>query len=281
MNTVTRVALLVGAAIAALFRGAASQDSTSCSFDTAAHTVMEPVTLSLAALWRAGQSVAARNDYVFAAQAIQTQFQRPEQVRLPLSARTIGRTPQPGTFSTLPLRGLVRFRLDRVGHLADKEIQVDFPSQDVAHNILAAVKRADSANAFPPPSSAVLHDQGFIRLRVEPLPDTVGSNIPLIRLMVPEVLVDSAPAVVSFPPMEYPRELREAGLGDSILLKVLVLSDGSIDPSSLDLLNAQYRETALAVIEHVQNFKFRPARIGGCAVPMFVSLPVAFKIKRF
>ena len=280
MNTVTRVVLLSGAAIAALFRGAASQDTTRCSFDTAAHIVMEPVTLSLAALWRAGQPVAARDDYVFAAQAIQAEFQRPEQVRLPLSARTVGRTAHRDTVSTVQLRGFVRFRLDRLGHLADEDIQVDFASQDLAHDIVTAVKRADSANTFLPPSGAVLHDHGFIRLRVEPLPDSAGSNIPLIRLIVPAVLVDSIPTLVSFPSLKYPLELREAGLGDRVLLKVLVLSDGHVDPSSLDLLKAQYRETALEGIERVQNAKFRPARIGGCAVPMFVNLPIDFKIRR-
>jgi len=280
VKIVTRVVLLCGAAMAVLVRGAASQDSTRCSFDTAAHTVMEPVTLSLAAFWRAGQPVAARTDYVFAAQAIQAQFQRPEQVRLPFSARTIGRTPQPGTFSTLPLRGLVRFRLDRLGHLADEDIDVDFASQDLAHSIVAAVRRADSANAFSPPSGAVLHDHGFIRLRVEPRPDTAGSSVPLIRLMVPAVLVDSTPKEVTFPSIEYPSELRVAGVGDTVLLQVLVLSDGSVDRSSLDLLKAQYQETALEAVQWVQKAKFRPARIGGCAVPMFVSLPVAFKVKR-
>jgi len=271
---------MVVAAVAGLSRRVHPQDTTSCSFDTAAHTVLRSVTLSLLPERRGRDVPLESDDYLYAAQAIQTYFQRPSQVRLPLWARTVGHTPTPGTLSTLPLRGLVRFRLDRVGRLADQDIVVDYPSQDLGQSLVAAVRRADSANAFPPPGSAVLHDHGTIRIRLAEFSDSVGTQIPLIRLMVPAVIVDSVPSLISGPRLIYPEALRQAGLGGRVELRLLVLPNGHIDPNSVDLVAARYRGFAVRAVDWVQGAKFRPASIGECAVPMVITLPIDFKIKR-
>jgi len=256
-----------------------SQDSTPCLFDTAAHTVIDSVTVGLVAAWRKGQPTEARDDYLYAAQAIQTFFRRPEQVRFPFWARTVpGRGPNSYMRS---LRGYVRFRLNGLGRLADKDIQVDMISPDVVASIVAAIQRADSANAFSPPSPRVLHDQGTIKLGLTVVPDTGRQSFPLMRLIIPAIVVDSEPVVISFPRMRYPNTLRRAGLGDRIVLRFLVLADGRIDPGSLDLLQAGYREFAIEAVSAVREARFRPARIGPCSVPLVVALPIDFKVRRW
>ena len=280
MRPVGRVVFAGLALVAGLSRRAPAQDSTPCSFDTAAHTVLQPVTLSMVPELRGRDSAAGRDDYLYAAQAIQTYFQRPEHVRLPFWALTVGRAPRPGPSTTLHARGLIRFRLDAVGHLADQDIAVDYPSDDLDQSIIRAVKRADSANLFPPPSRAVLHDHGTIRLRLMEFPDSVATQFPLIRMIVPAVVVDSAPSLISFPRLSYPDELRQAGVGDHVAVRFLILPDGHVDRNSLDLVAATYREFAREAVDRVEDARFRPARIGGCAVPMVVTLPVNFKIRR-
>jgi len=254
-----------------------SQDSTPCLFDTAAHTVIDTVTVGLVAAWRKEQPTEARDDYLLAAQTIQDFFQRPALLRLPFWARTVksrGENP-----SITGLYGYVRFRLDQIGRLADTVIDVDMSSPDVGESIAAAVRRADSANAFTPPSRAVLHDHGTIRLRFAAVPDTGRHSIPLMRLVIPTIVIDSVPALISFPRLSYPVGLRRAGLGDRVTLQFVVLSDGRIDPGSLDLLQAGYREFAIQAINGVRKARFRPARIGACAVPTVVAMPVDFKIR--
>src|SRR5580765_1932404 len=126
MRSDSRVVLAVFAAVAGLSRRAAPQDTTRCSFDTAAHTVLESVTLSLVPELRGRDARAGSEDYLYAAQAIQAYFQRPGQVRLPFWARTVDPAPRSGPSTSLPTRGLVRFRLDSVGRLADQDIAVDY-----------------------------------------------------------------------------------------------------------------------------------------------------------
>ena len=254
-----------------------SQDSTPCLFDTAAHTIIDTVTVGLLAAVPKGQPVQMRHDYLLAAQTIQNFFQRPAQLRLPFWARTVqvrGQGP-----SITGLYGYVQFRLDQLGRLADTEIHVDMSSPDVAESIVAAVRRADSANAFLSPSRDILHDHGIIRLRFGIVPDTGRQSIPMLRLVVPMIVIDSVPTMISFPQLGYPVALRAAGVGDNVLLQFVVLPDGHIDPGSLDLLQAGYREFAVAAIDGVRRARFRPARIGACAVPTVVSMPVSFKVR--
>ena len=265
------VALLVGTQIPA-------QDSTACAFDIATHTVRASVTVGFIAPWRKGQRIETRQDYLSAAQAIQSFYERPAQVRLPLWARTVG--PYASHSHLSGLRGQVQFRLDDVGRLADSQIVVQMASPDVAESIVAAIRRADSAGAFMPPSSAVRSEHGLIRLRLVPLPDSSRPAIPLLQLVVPAVVVDSEPALLAFPPLTYPMTLREEGLGDRVMMQFVVLPDGRIDPSSLDLVSGTYREFAVEAIEGLQAARFRPARIGRCPVPIMAAMPIDFKIRR-
>ena len=285
---------LIVLAATVLFTGRlAAQDSTACTFDTAAHTFLDSVTIGLAP----GRPPKDRDhpdvraDYLAAGQAIRTYFHPPAQVRLPLWARTVSRRASHGGSSpedtthtryvSYGLRGHIRFRLDPTGRLADSQIVVDNASPDITANIVAAVKRADSAYAFSPPSKQVLRDQGIIRLQfVELLPWTRDPSIPLMRLVVPDVFIDSEPDILSFPRLEYPSILREEGISGRVLLEFVVGADGRVEISSIDLVQAEYRDFAVESIESLERARFRPARIEHCAVPALVRMPVDFKIRR-
>jgi TonB family protein len=295
-------ALLVVIAFTSLrARDVIAQTSASCSFDTVAHTVMQSVNLALTSGITASRD--AQQDYLLAAQAIQSYFQARQQLRLPLWARTVspdtgvakpiivtvaaaglqdaGPVPPPGEPRPrdITLRGYVRFRLTAVGRLVGSNIVVDAPSPDIADAIIAAVKRADSAQAFSPPSAAVRHDDGTIWLRVLAPPESSQQSVSLLRLGIPTVVLDSAADLVQHPPITYPENLWRAGTTGHVLLRAVVLPDGQVDGHSMELLHADHRELAQLVIDAIQQSRFRPARVGGCAVAATVLLPVDFRTR--
>jgi hypothetical protein len=256
---------------------------TACKFDTIAHQRADSFVLGIAPGWRISTKHTDPPDYLSAAFAIQQYFRSPSQLRLPFWARTVDSKRSDTTsseFAPYGFHGYVRFRLDDTGRLIDDSIEVETASIDLMESLVAAVRRADSSNAFSPPSTAVRHDKGRIFLRFVKIPRvTETRNVPLMRIAVAGIIVDSMPVLLSMPPLSYPEEPRRAGLTDRVLVKGLVRVDGRLEPGTIDLVRADYREFALEVMRRVQDARFRPASIGHCAVPTLVVLPVDFKIR--
>jgi TonB family protein len=225
-----------------------------------------------------------QDDYLAAAEAIQIHFQRPTMLRLPFSSRVVDPKPHPAEgmkeFAPFGFEGFVRFRLDSTGHLTDDRLDVATGSPDVVESIVAAVKRADSANAFSPPSPEVRRERGVILLRFVEMGRATVPGVALLRLIVPAIVADSGPELIKMSQISYPTRLRQAGISERVVLQFVVNADGRIEPSSLDLLRASHREFATEAVKAMRDARFRPARIGNCAVPALVLVPIDFKVRR-
>ncbi len=261
---------------------AAAQDST-CAFDTAAHQRIDSVVLGLAPGSRRDRHVPP--DFLEAARLIQAYFRPPDHLRIPFWARTVERSElahlsEGSEYAGYGLNGDVTFRLDDTGRLTGDSIDVHSASADIIDAVVAAVKRADSANVFTPPSKDVRHDHGKIRLRFVRSARGAATSVPLLLAVVTGIVVDSAPALISFPLLEYPTDARLLGVGDRVLVAGVIRADGRMEPSTVDLVQATYQEFAIEALGKVLDARFRPASVAHCPVPAFVVLPINFRMRR-
>ena len=258
---------------------ARSQDPASCVFDTAARIRPDTLILGLTPAKRdASRELLA--DYLSAAEAIREQFNRPAMLRLPFAARVVGRKPTtlPGSYAPYGLHGFVRFQLDTTGRLTNAAIVVSTASPDIAEGIGAAVERADSVYAFPPPSKSLRRENGEITLRFVDTVDTKDPSVALLRLIIPTVPVDDDPAVLSYPTQDdlAPQigGARVTTTHARVLLEFIIGTDSLIAPNSLEVLESPSTTLASRAIEDLKTARFRPARIGRCVVPALVRFPV-------
>jgi hypothetical protein len=256
----------------------APQDSA-CAFDTAAHLQYHSVILGLAPGWRVtvGDSAlpSPPADYAYAAQVIQAFFVAPDSVRLPLWARTIRRGREPGDLA-FGLDGHVRFHLANDGHLTNDRIEVSSSSPDIAAAIERALRRADGANAFRPPSRDVRRNRGEIVLHFINADPRNPADAALLRVTIPAIAVDSAPRLLEMPAPAYPVS---AQLSDRVIVKVVIGADGVPDASTMELVQARHRELAFGVLGAIPHGRFRPGRTAGCSLPMLVNLPFDFRAR--
>lgn len=272
------IVLLVGSG------SAAAQTPAGCAFDTAARVHITQVTLGLAPGWIPNPDKPIPPDYLTAAQAIHMHYQPPAQVGLPFWARTVPGILLPSVADTLEavgfgLNGYVRFRLTDQGRLADDQIEVANGSWNIIASVVEAVKRADSAGAFAPPTRGVRADQGTIILRFVQSPNTQGPSVALLRVTVPAVVADSAPELVSMPRIRYPRNAARARAMGRVVLQLVVKADGRPDTNTVQLIQAEYREFALVTLRGIKDARFKPASIAGCPVPTIVRLPFDFRVR--
>ena len=259
--------------------GLGSQQPAACTFDTLSHTANETVTLGLAGGWSFNAGRPSPVDYNNAAQIIKTHFRPPAAVRLPLWARTPRVIPGGSTVVGFGLDGHIRFRLDQTGRLADDRIEIESSSTDLIESVRAAIVRADSAGGFAPPSRDVRRDKGTIVLRFVETTRAGVVNVPLMRLHIPVIVIDRPPEVVNRPPLRYPMEALRAHVTDRVVVRAIILEDGSVDTSSLQVVQATYREFAQTVLHNIGKAKFTPALVAGCPVPALVHIPFDFKIR--
>jgi hypothetical protein len=260
---------------------AVAQEPAACSFDTAAHTRPDTLILGLAP-GRPNVSREVRADYLAVAEAIREQFNRPSMLRLPFAVRVVPRKARGprSPFASYGLHGFVRFQLDAAGRLTNDPIVVSSASPDIVDAVVAAIQRADSNYAFPPPSEALRHDGGYIALRFVDTVDTKEPSVALMRLIVPTLPADGDPAVLSYPKPPYPPRALEAGVTGRVLIEFIIGTDSLMEPGSLQLLESPRSDMATAAVESLKGARLRPARIGSCSVPALVRLPVDFERAR-
>ncbi len=254
---------------------------TRCAFDTAAHLRPDSVIITLAPGSRINNKQELEAEYRAAADAIHQYYVAPPQVGMPLWARTVGDSlrPPPDATSDAPygFDGEVRFRLDASGRLASDSIAVETLAEDLAASVVAAIRRADSAGAFAPPSSTLRHDHGMVRLHFATTRTLYGAT--LLRVIVPTLQVDRAPRMAGSRPINYPDDLRRAGIMGRVLLQFVVSADGRAVLPTLSVVRGEYRGLVTSALNAVPSMQFTPARIEQCDVPVLVRVPVDFSIR--
>jgi len=78
---------------------------------------------------------------------------------------------------------------------------------------------------------------------------------------------------------QYPPLLRDAGVTGTVTLRMRVLENGTVDPSSISIENSTHDAFGDAAKRVVERMRFRPAKVGGKAVKVWVTLPVTFQLQ--
>jgi len=276
------VFLVVASSRAAAAAAAAAQTDTICTFDTTAHVRIDTVTIGLAAGWDRTRKKAPE-DYLVAAMVIQSHFRAPARVRLPLWARTQGRSDTIADQSESIGYGLdtdIQFWLSDSGRLVSERVELSGASPELRASIVDAIVRADSAREFQPPGRDVRRAKGAIQLRLVDAPHTEPPSVSLLRMQIPALVIDSAPSLLWMPPLEYPPIARLSRIGDRVVLRLVIRADGRPDTTSISIVQAGYREFAVEALTRVKEARFRPAKVAGCPVPVMVRLPFNFSVRR-
>lgn len=77
----------------------------------------------------------------------------------------------------------------------------------------------------------------------------------------------------------YPPLLRDAGVVGTVTVRMRVMENGSVDPSSVSIENSTHDAFGDAARRVVERMRFRPAKVGGKAVKVWVTLPVTFQLQ--
>ncbi|HET7463687.1 MAG TPA: energy transducer TonB, partial [Longimicrobium sp.] len=74
----------------------------------------------------------------------------------------------------------------------------------------------------------------------------------------------------------YPREMRRRHLTGTVSIRMLVKRDGTVDPATITAMDSTHPDFAAAAVKIVRAMRFRPARVGGQPVPVWLMFPVSF-----
>src|SRR3989475_12114167 len=86
------------------------------------------------------------------------------------------------------------------------------------------------------------------------------------------------PSVLKGPWLEYPPDLRRAGLMGRVRLTAVIDTSGRAEPGSIKTIDSPHEDFSRVARRYVANAVYRPARIGGRPVRACIEIPVDFKI---
>ena len=95
-----------------------------------------------------------------------------------------------------------------------------------------------------------------------------------------EALVEERPALLSAPPPVYPAHLRQAGIQGRVILPAVIDTTGRVEPASVRIMKSPNPEFDQPTKDWVQQALFRPARLQGRSVRVFINLLVDYSITR-
>lgn len=78
----------------------------------------------------------------------------------------------------------------------------------------------------------------------------------------------------------YPPLLRDAGVNGTVTVKIRVNEDGRVDASSIEIVETSHDAFADATKRTVERMRFRPAKVDGRAVKVWVILPITWQVPR-
>ncbi len=140
----------------------------------------------------------------------------------------------------------------------------------------ASASAACASVAMPPdPASQAAAFDSLHRL-------LVGGRIPRDLVLAPH---DRKPQLDNFAEIQevlrttYPPALRDAGVQGTTQVAALLDARGAVRDVKL-VRSSMHNELDAATIAAVKRMRFRPASQGGCPVPFFMSIPLAWTLER-
>lgn len=151
----------------------------------------------------------------------------------------------------------------------------------------------------PGPGLPTIGDPAIPEVPVIPLPATVlqsgTPSHPVFATSLPPTMTsgsgqpsggwgsaglgEAGPEVLAGPLPVYPELLRRAGVQGQVLLEALVDTTGRVQPASISVVSATHPGFVAPARQALVATLFRPARVGGRAVPMLVRVPFDFTIR--
>ncbi|HEY7028113.1 MAG TPA: energy transducer TonB [Gemmatimonadales bacterium] len=246
-----------------------------CSFDTLAHSDTITVTFSLMPDLLSSSDSLDRLAYLYYAQTIGEHFSAPKALTLAyMPTKHASVNPSMDDFG---LGGRLQFKLDSHGRLK-RPIAAATTAPELNEALARALIQADSAHELSPPPKTPAFADGLVELRVYSTPQRWPMAVPLMRAKVRVLSIDVPPQLKSAEPPKYPLIAKAAGLPGRVVLRFVIGENGRVIPSTVQTVEAEYREFIDASVESILSAKFEPAQISGCPVPMQIEQGLAFKI---
>jgi TonB family protein len=229
------------------------------------HRFLVSLAAVLAATPRAGpaQDSASAADKVFAAEELDehpTVLSRPP-LEYPDSLRHAG----------IEGRILLRVIVDTLGRPDPTSLQV---LESADSGLVAAAKEFALGTTFRPGRR---HGQA-VRSWVK-LPVVFDVVPPLPRGVYRERQVDVKPQMIVLPRLTYPPQLFEQGVQGRVIVGAIIDSTGRVDPSSVTVLKSPNSDFDDVCIDYVLHARYRPGKLGGRSVSVFMRIPIDFKIR--
>lgn len=135
---------------------------------------------------------------------------------------------------------------------------------DSVKSVLAAISR----ESLVPPIGEAETIPLVIQLQSEERPDSVAQYRQILKAKLPTYRIPFRYASMPIAGIDasYPLTARIAGVGDSVTVAFTVAADGMIQPESIELVKASYREFVASVANALLDTRYHPARLGDCAV---------------
>ncbi len=129
------------------------------------------------------------------------------------------------------------------------------------------------------PSAATLPATGIATQTFSPLFSTPHSGAGSDPSTSWSAVVSEAPEVLTGPLPVYPELLRQAGVQGEVLLEAVVDTTGRVLAPSIVVIAATHPGFVAAARQALLTTLFRPAMVGGRAVPTRVRIPYEFAIR--
>lgn len=88
----------------------------------------------------------------------------------------------------------------------------------------------------------------------------------------------TSPERVSCPPIDYPRELRQAGIEGQVLLQFVIERDGSVQAGNIEILSVSQPAFESPAKGMIAGCRFRAGVLGGESVRTLVQMPIIFTL---
>jgi TonB family protein len=76
----------------------------------------------------------------------------------------------------------------------------------------------------------------------------------------------------------YPPELRGAGVTGTVEVRFRLLPDGIVDPASIQVVSSSHQQFNEPTVRAVRTLRFRPAKVNGRPVRVWITLPVLWTV---
>src|SRR5205809_869615 len=93
-----------------------------------------------------------------------------------------------------------------------------------------------------------------------------------------EGLVEERPALLSAPAPVYPALLRQAGIQGRVILPAVIDTTGRVEPASVKIMKSPHPAFDQPTKDWLLNALFRPARLHGRRVRVFINLQIDYSI---